>query len=119
MKVIVKGKECELEDIIITGNSSEESEININYVAAEDRVTYYTSSNKYLTKLKKVIAVNPDAWEVGNVVLRTDGTISGVVIYGPVNSLSIRSGKKTEVSPERREAAAERFKTTRQKLNQN
>lgn len=113
MKVIVKGKEYELEDLIITGNSSEESEININYVVAEDRVTYYTSSNKYLTKLKKVIAANPDAWEVGNVILRMDGTISGIVIYGPVSSLSIRNGKKTEMSPERREAASERFKAIR------
>lgn len=96
MKISVKGKEYELDDLSIKSYSSEERELTVNVVAGDDYVKYYTSMNKYFTKIKKNIATNPEQWKITNLFFRPDGTLSGVEAHGPLKSLSLRSALRKE-----------------------
>ena len=91
-------KEYDLEELTISGNTSEESEVCVTALKSEDIANIYTSDNSYLTKFKKLIETNPDAWKITQVVERSDGTISGVMLQVPKRCLSFRAGKETERS---------------------
>ena len=93
MVITVNDKEYELDDINITGNSSEEQEITITSVKADGLMHIYTSDNSYLTKAKKCIRVNPEEWKITNIVFRKDGSISGVMITAPKKYLTFRKKK--------------------------
>lgn len=115
MKVVVKEKEYELDDLHITGNSAEESEVIANISMIDDFVTYYTSADKYFTKIKKNIAANPKDWKLTELYFATNGRLSGVRAVGPLNSFSMRAGGEREISDEQRQALAERLKSARNK----
>lgn len=106
-------KEYDLEELTISGNSSEESEVCVTALKSEDFASVYTSDNVYLTRFKRLVEVNPDAWKITQVVERSDGTVSGVMLQVPKRCLSFRAGKEVEVSEERRQAAAERMRALR------
>ena len=106
-------KEYDLEELNISGNASDESEVCVTALKSEDVADVYTSDNVYLTRFKKLIEANPDAWKITQVVERSDGTISGVMLQAPKRCLSFRAGKEVEVSEERRQAAAERMRALR------
>ena len=106
-------KEYDLEELIISGNPSDESEVCVTALKSEDVAEVYTSDNVYLTKFKKLIEANPDAWKITQIVERSDGTISGVMLQAPKRCLSFRAGKEVEISEERRQAAAERMRALR------
>ena len=106
-------KEYDLEELTITGNNSEESEVCVTALKSENVADFYTSDNVYLTKFKKLIEANPDAWKIKQVIERADGTISGVMVQAPKKCLSFRAGKDVEISEERRQAAAERMRALR------
>lgn len=106
-------KEYELEELTISGNASDESEVCVTALKSEDVADLYTSDNVYLTKFKKLVEANPDAWKIVQVVERPDGTISGVMLQAPKKCLSFRAGKEVEISEERRQAAAERMRALR------
>lgn len=106
-------KEYDLEELTISGNASDESEVCVTALKSEDIADVYTSDNVYLTKFKKLIETNPDAWKITQVVERYDGTVSGVMLQAPKKCLSFRAGKEVEVSEERRQAAAERMRSLR------
>ena len=91
-------KEYDLEELTISGNTSEESEVCVTALKSEDIANIYTSDNSYLTKFKKLIETNPDAWKITQVVERSDGTISGVMLQVPKRCLSFRAGKEAERS---------------------
>lgn len=91
-------KEYDLEELTISGNTSEESEVCVTALKSEDIANIYTSDNSYLTKFKKLIETNPDAWKITQVVERSDGTISGVMLQAPKRCLSFRAGKEAERS---------------------
>lgn len=91
-------KEYDLEELAISGNTSEESEVCVTALKSEDIANIYTSDNSYLTKFKKLIEINPDAWKITQVVERSDGTISGVMLQVPKRCLSFRAGKEAERS---------------------
>lgn len=89
-------KEYDLEELTISGNISDESEVCVTALKSEDVVNVYTSDNVYLTKLKKLVEANPDAWKITRVVERADGTVSGVMLQAPKKCLSFRAGKEVE-----------------------
>lgn len=89
-------KEYDLEELTISGNASDESEVCVTALKSEDVADVYTSDNVYLTKFKKLVEANPDAWKITQVVERSDGTISGVMLQIPKKCLSFRAGKESE-----------------------
>ena len=91
-------KEYDLEELTISGNASDESEVCVTALKSEDVADVYTSDNVYLTKFKKLVEANPDAWKITKVVERPDGTISGVMLQAPKKCLSFRAGKEAERS---------------------
>ena len=91
-------REYDLEELTISGNTSEESEVCVTALKSEDIANIYTSDNSYLTKFKKLIETNPDAWKITQVVERSDGTVSGVMLQAPKRCLSFRAGKEAERS---------------------
>lgn len=91
-------KEYDLEELTISGNPGDESEVCVTALKSEDVVDIYTSDNVYLTKFKKLIEANPDAWKITQVVERSDGTVSGVMLQAPKKCLSFRAGKEAERS---------------------
>ena len=91
-------KEYDLEELAISGNTSDESEVCVTALKSEEIANIYTSDNSYLTKFKKLIEINPDAWKITQVVERSDGTISGVMLQAPKKFISFRAGKEAERS---------------------
>lgn len=110
-------KEYDLEELIISGNPSDESEVCVTALKSEDVAEIYTSDNVYLTKFKKLVEANPDAWKIVNIVERSDGTISGVMLRAPKRCLSFRAGKEIErvYTEEQKNALTERLKNMRNK----
>lgn len=108
-------KEYDLEELTITGNASDESEVCITALRSEEIAEIYTSDNVYLTKFKKLIEANPDTWKIVQVVERSDGTVSGVMIQAPKKCLSFRASEKTGriMTDEQKAAAAERLRAAR------
>ncbi len=113
MKITVKGKEYELDDLIIKGVSVEEQELVVTAMRDEDFFEAYTSDNTYLTKLKKMVAANPKDWEIEN-VCESRGKITGVKFRAPKKLLSFRASSKINtLSDEQKAANAERLKAAR------
>ena len=110
-------KEYDLEELTISGNASEESEVCVTALKSEDVAEVYTSDNVYLTKFKKLIEANPDVWKITQVVERSDGTVSGVMLRVPKRCLSFRAGKEVErvYTEEQKNALTERLKNMRNK----
>ena len=110
-------KEYDLEELTISGNPIDESEVCVTALKSEDVAEVYTSDNVYLTKLKKLVEANPDAWKITRVLERSDGTVSGVMLQAPKRCLSFRAGKEVErvYTEEQKNALAERLKNMRNK----
>ena len=108
-------KEYDLEELTISGNTSEESEVCVTALKSEDIANIYTSDNSYLTKFKKLIEINPDAWKITQVVERSDGTISGVMLQAPKKFISFRAVERVGrvMTDEEKTAAAERLRALR------
>lgn len=110
-------KEYDLEELTISGNVSDESEVCITALKSESAVDLYTSDNIYLTKFKKLVEANPDAWKITQVIERPDGTVSGVMLQAPKKCLSFRAGKEVGrvYTEEQKNALAERLRNMRNK----
>lgn len=108
-------KEYDLEELIISGNDSDESEVCITALKPEDFADIYTSDNVYLTKFKKLVEANPDAWKIVQVVERLDGTVSGVMLQAPKKFISFRAAERVGrvMTDEEKAAAAERLRAAR------
>ena len=122
MKVTVQNqykvsKEYDLEELTISGNASEESEVCVTALKSEDFADIYTSDNVYLTKFKKLVEANPDAWKIVQVVERPDGTVSGVMLQVPKRCLSFRAGKEADrsLSEDQKTELRERLAAARNK----
>lgn len=115
MKVVVKGKECVVEDLVIRGVDVGEQELIVNAMRDEEFFTVYTSDNIYLTKLKKLVTANPKEWEIIQIV-ENKGNILGVKFKAPKKLLSFRTATvERTMTDEQRVAAAERLKAARDK----
>ena len=110
-------KEYDLEELIISGNASDESEVCVTALKSEDFADIYTSDNVYLTKFKKLVEANPDAWKIVQVVERPDGTVSGVMLQVPKRCLSFRAGKEADrsLSEDQKTELRERLAAARNK----
>ena len=108
-------KEYDLEELTISGNTSDESEVCVTALKSEEIANIYTSDNSYLTKFKKLIEINPDAWKITQVVERSDGTISGVMLRVPKKFISFRAVERVGrvMTDEEKTAAAERLRALR------
>ncbi len=108
-------KEYDLEELTISGNASEESEVCITALKSEGFADVYTSDNSYLTKFKKLIEANPDVWKITQVVERSDGTVSGVMLQVPKRCLSFRAAERVGrvMTDEEKAAAVERLRAAR------
>lgn len=108
-------KEYDLEELTISGNSSDESEVCVTALKSEDVADVYTSDNVYLTKFKKLIEANPDAWKITQVVERSDGTVSGVMLQAPKKFISFRAAERVGriLTDEEKAAAADRLRAAR------
>jgi hypothetical protein len=108
-------KEYDLEELTISGNPSDESEVCVTALKSEDIADIYTSDNIYLTKFKKLIETNPDAWKITQVVERSDGTVSGVMLQAPKKFISFRAVERVGrvMTDEEKAAAAERLRALR------
>ena len=120
MKVTVQNqykvlKEYDLEELAISGNDSEESEVCVTALKSEDFADIYTSDNVYLTKFKKFVETNPDTWKIVQVIERPDGTVSGVMLQVPKKCLSFRAAERVGrvMTDEEKAAAAERLRAAR------
>lgn len=110
-------KEYDLEELIISGNASDESEVCVTALKSEDFADIYTSDNVYLTKFKKLVEANSDAWKIVQVVERPDGTVSGVMLQVPKRCLSFRAGKEADrsLSEDQKTELRERLAAARNK----
>lgn len=108
-------KEYDLEELTISGNPSDESEVCVTALKSENVADVYTSDNVYLTKFKKLIKANPDAWKITQVVERPDGTVSGVILQAPKKCLSFRAAERVGrvMTDEEKAAAVERLRAAR------
>ena len=110
-------KEYDLEELIISGNASDEPEVCVTALKSEDFADIYTSDNVYLTKFKTLVEANPDAWKIVQVVERPDGTVSGVMLQVPKRCLSFRAGKEADrsLSEDQKTELRERLAAARNK----
>ena len=91
MKVNVNNREYDLDQLNITGNTQAEQEITVTASANERVIHVYTSRDAYFTRIKKLIAANPEGWNLTNIIFRSDGTISGVMAEGPKKGFGLRT----------------------------
>ena len=110
MKITVKGKEYELEDLHITGNCAEEREVTTTMVDADNYMRIYTSIDSWFTKIKKCMAANPE-WKIVNLMFRKDGTLSGVSVEAPKRCFGLRVGLEQKRAPLTEEQKAARIET--------
>ena len=111
MKITIKDKEYELEELHITGISSDEKEMTINLGYLDETAHIYTSDDAWLTKIKKRVLANPTEWKITRVVERKDGSVSGVMAEVPKNLVSLRTKKKELViSDEERQVRSDRLR---------
>ena len=113
MKITVKDKEYELEELHITGISSDEKEVTVSLGYLDDYVSVYTSDDAWFTKIKKHILTNPSGWEIKNLMFRSDGTLTGVKVFGPKKAFKLHNGLTKVLSDEAREANLEKLKRAR------
>ena len=108
-------KEYDLEELTISGNLIDESEVCVTALKSEDVAEVYTSDNVYLTKFKKLVEANPDAWKITQIVERSDGTISGVMLQAPKKFISFRASERVGrvMTDEEKAAAVERLRAAR------
>lgn len=99
----------------IRGVSDEEQETHISII--DDKMLVYTSSNKFLTKIKRVAAKNPEIKCIAEGHNKAKGYVTFYEFEFPVSCLSLRQGKKIKrnLTEEQKKAAAERFKNARHK----
>lgn len=108
-------REYDLEEFTISGNPTDEAEVCVTALRSEDVANIYTSDNVYLTKFKKLIEANPDAWKITQVVERSDGTVSGVMLQAPKKFISFRAAERVGrvMTDEEKAAAVERLRAAR------
>lgn len=86
--------------------STFEQETVINFGRTDDRASVYTSDSRYITKCDKLC--EGGIWKLEEEI-KLNGEIIGKRYSCPVNMISFR-GKKREMSEERKQESAKRFK---------
>lgn len=103
-----------INDLLITGVSTDEQETTINYSRTDKEAEVYTSDNTVLTKIKNIFNNNDCEWKLKDVVRDQNGNIIGVFFVVPKKLISLRAKTtKSSLTDEQRVAAAERLKKSR------
>lgn len=95
-----------LEDITSIRCSVEEAETTVGWMRDDSRIRIFTSDNKTLTKLKRVIAKNPSAWEYWDAGRDREGYVLGWNFTAPRDA--VRFVARFERTEEQRQVARER-----------
>ena len=103
-----------INDLVITGVSTDEQETTINYGRTDKEAEVYTSDNTVLTKIKNMFSSDDCEWKLKNVVKDRDGNVVGVFFIVPKKLISLRAKTvKSSLTDEQKQAAAERLKNAR------
>lgn len=97
------------------GVSLEEQEIVINASRTKEMASIYVSDRRWITKMEKKVAANPELFTVKE-VFTVDGEMVGKVYEFPARLISIRSKiTKRVLTEEQKAAQAERLAAGRKK----
>lgn len=103
-----------INDLLITGVSTDEQETTINYGRNDEEAEVYTSDNTVLTKIKNMFSSDDCEWKLKNVVKDKKGNVVSVFFSVPKKLISLRAKTvKSSLTDEQRRAAAERLKNAR------
>ena len=103
-----------INDLVITGVSTDEQETTINYGRNDEEAEVYTSDNTVLTKIKNIFSSDDCEWKLKNVVKDKKGNVVSVFFSVPKKLISLRAKTvKSSLTDEQRRAAAERLKNAR------
>ena len=103
-----------INDLVITGVSTDEQETTINYGRNDEEAEVYTSDNTVLTKIKNIFSSDDCEWKLKNVVKDKKGNVVSVFVSVPKKLISLRAKTvKSSLTDEQRRAAAERLKNAR------
>ena len=103
-----------INDLVITGVSTDEQETTINYGRNDEEAEVYTSDNTVLTKIKNIFSSDDCEWKLKNVVKDKKGDVVSVFFSVPKKLISLRAKTvKSSLTDEQRRAAAERLKNAR------
>ena len=103
-----------INDLLITGVSTDEQETTINYGRNDEEAEVYTSDNTVLTKIKNIFSSDDCEWKLKNVVKDKEGNVVSVFFSVPKKLISLRAKTvKSSLTDEQRRAAAERLKNAR------
>ena len=103
-------------------NDVDEQETVITFMRGDKCIQIYTSDNTMLTKLRKLVGTDESMYKVKDVQYMkksedadTERYPVGVTVEAPLNCLSLRAGKKRELTEEEKEALRERMKAVNAK----
>jgi hypothetical protein len=105
-------------------NDVDEQETVITYMRGDKCIEIYTSDNTTLTKLRKLVCTDGSVYKLKRVEYMTKRNEEtgeetklpvSVIVCAPMNCLSLRAGKKRELTEEEREALRERMKAVNAK----
>ena len=103
-----------INDLVITGVSTDEQETTINYGRNDEEAEVYTSDNTVLTKIKNIFSSDDCEWKLKNVVKDKKGNVVSVFFSVPKKLISLRAKTvKSNLTDEQRRVAAERLKNAR------
>lgn len=103
-----------INDLLITGVSTDEQETTINYGRNDEEAVVYTSDNTVLTKIKNIFSSDDCEWKLKNVVKDKKGNVVSVFFSVPKKLISLRAKTvKSSLTDEQKQAAAERLKNAR------
>ena len=95
--------------VTLMGTPTEEQETSITFERNSDKMTIWTSDNTMVTKLKKLITKNPQAYKLVS-ISTYEGQPVAYEIEAPKNFLTLKTGERT-LTDEQRAALAERIIT--------
>ena len=98
-----------INDLVITGVSTDEQETTINYGRNDEEAEVYTSDNTVLTKIKNMFSSDDCEWKLKDVVKDQKGNLGAVNAAGEGNGdLARAAGHFVKIAAEKvGEAAAE------------
>ena len=103
-----------INDLVITGVSTDEQETTINFSRTDKEAEVYTSDNTVLTKIKNMFSSDDCEWKLKNVVKDQKGNVVSVFFSVPKKLISLRAKTvKSSLTDEQKQAAAERLKNAR------
>lgn len=95
---------------------SDEQETTIQFDRNGDSLQIWTNDSTVLTKLKKLMQINPIDWKCYVAQKQSDGSYTGYFFESKKSNISFKAKKKTRIlSDEQKQAIAERFKKGREK----